>query len=131
MAASSSRHGIRPTVLLVDDEAASLAVMKLGLEGEFDVDVAASAEEAELLLAAGKHNVVVCDHTMPGVAGLDLLTAACKRHPATKRILITGSMDPDFLTRSIAIAKLSACLVKPVPKADLAAAIRTALLSRV
>ncbi len=131
MAASTIRHSIRPRVLLVDDEAALLAVMRLGLEGEFDLEVAASAEEAELLLATGKHDVVVCDHMMPGEAGSDFLITASKRHPSLKRILVTGYMNPDFLTRSMSIAGLSACLVKPVPKADLVTAIRTALVGPV
>lgn len=131
MAVSASMPGIRPSVLLVDDEAALLEVMKLGLEAEFDLELAATAEEAELLLATGKHDVVVCDHMMPGEAGLDFLIAASQRHPAAKRILITGYINPDFLSRSTSIAGLSACLVKPVPTADLVAAIRTALVGAV
>ncbi|MBC7367643.1 MAG: response regulator [Undibacterium sp.] len=116
---------------LVDDEAALLEVMRLGLEADFDLELAASAEEAELLLATGKHGVVVCDHMMPGEAGVDFLITVRKRHPAAKRILVTGYMNPDFFSRSTSIAGLSACLVKPVPVADLVAAIRTALVDEV
>jgi len=50
-----------------------------------------------------------------------------ERHPRTKRILLTGYMNPELLSRSIAIAELSACLIKPVKAVELAAAVRQAL----
>jgi len=36
-------------------------------------------------------------------------------------------MNPELISRSVALAQLSACLLKPVQAAALAAAIRTAL----
>jgi DNA-binding NarL/FixJ family response regulator len=36
-------------------------------------------------------------------------------------------MNPELISRSVALARLSACLLKPVKAADLAAAVRTAL----
>jgi DNA-binding NarL/FixJ family response regulator len=47
--------------------------------------------------------------------------------PSTKRILMTGYTSPEFISRSMAIAGLSACLVKPVRASQIAAAIRNAL----
>ena len=131
MASPLRTPATRAKVLLVDDEKALLEVMKLGLEGAFDLELAATAEEAEMLLATGGHDVVVCDHMMPGEAGLDFLIMASRRHPASKRILLTGYMNPDFLSRSTQLAGLSACLVKPVHAAELIAAIRMALVGAV
>ena len=131
MAAPCPRPPAKPSVLLVDDEKMLLEALRLGLESEYDVELAASAEEAELLLSTGKHDVVVCDHLMPVEVGLDFLISACRRHPRTKRILVTGYLNPEFLARSTQLAGLSACLLKPVPIADLKAAIRTALVGPV
>jgi DNA-binding NtrC family response regulator len=128
VAATDFRGAVRPKVLLVDDERALLDVMRLGLEAEYEVEVAATAEEAWLLLSTGSHDVVVCDHLMPGEAGLDFLIAVFRRQPAAKRILITGYMNPEFLARSTRLAGLSACLLKPVPVSELKAAIRTAMV---
>ena len=127
MAAPSKNVGSRPAVLLVDDEPALLDSMRQGLETEFDLDFASSAEEAELMMATRTYDVVVSDHLMPGEEGLQFLIRAEKRRPATQRILLTGYMNPELISRSVAVANLSSCLVKPVHAADLANAIKAAL----
>jgi DNA-binding NtrC family response regulator len=118
---------IRPVVLLVDDEPALLDSLKQGLQADFDLDFAASAEEAELMMATRNYDVVVSDHLMSGEEGLQFLIRAGQRKPATRRILLTGYMNPELISRSVAVADLSACLVKPVHAAHLAQAIRAAL----
>src|SRR5581483_1800566 len=104
----------RAVVLLVDDEPALLDSLRQALETEFDLDLAASAEEAELMMATRTYDVVVSDHLMPGEEGLQFLIRAGKRRPATQRILLTGYMNPELISRSVAVANLACCLVKPV-----------------
>lgn len=116
-----------PAVLLVDDEAALLQAMRLTLEREFEIELATSAAEAELMMATRDYRVVVCDHLMPGEEGLHFLIRASERFPHTHRILLTGYMNPELLTRSIALARLSACVLKPAPPAEVAKAIRDAI----
>ena len=117
----------RPVVLLVDDEHQLLETMRLGLEHDFDLDLAATAEEAELMMATRRYDIVVSDHLMPGEVGLDFLIRTRERHPQTKRILITGYMNPELIMRSVAVAGLATCLVKPLRAAQLGEAIRAAL----
>jgi len=47
--------------------------------------------------------------------------------PSSRRILMTGYTNPEFITRSMSLAGLSACLVKPVHASEVSAAIRAAL----
>jgi len=117
-----------PPVLLVDDEPKLLEAMREVLAEEFAIETAGSAAEAEMLLGAQRFAVVVCDHVMAGETGLDFLVRMRERHPQTRRILLTGYMNPELLSRSVAIAELSACLLKPVKMAELAAAVRLALV---
>lgn len=124
---SESTPAARGRVLLVDDERALLDTMSEGLGTEFEVETAATAAEAELLMATRSYAVVVCDHLMPGEAGLDFLVRMRDRHPETRRILITGYMNPELLSRSVTIAQLSACLLKPVNLSDLIQAVRGAV----
>jgi len=119
----------RTAVLLVDDEPALLDAMRQGLGEDFELATAASAATAERLLAARPFAVVVCDHVMPGEAGLSFLVRMRENHPATRRILLTGYMNPELLSRSTAVAGLSACLLKPLNMAELSRAVRTALIS--
>lgn len=117
----------RPLILLVDDEAEMLKVLRLGLEPQFDVETATSASEAELMMATRAYDVIVCDHMMPDEEGLAFLTRARTQFPKVQRILMTGYVNPEFLSRSSALAGLSGCLMKPVAPADLVAAIQLAL----
>lgn len=117
----------RPRVLLVEDEAPLRHVMQLGLEPQFDVETAASAEEAEKLMATRFYDVVVSDHLLHRTTGLDFLRLAKERHPGTLRIMITGYTNPELISRSLSLAGLAACLVKPVPAEEMARAIWVAL----
>ncbi|PTX98958.1 response regulator [Opitutus sp. ER46] len=127
MDAAADRSGNKPAVLLVDDEAPLLDALRQGLEREFALDVAANARDAELLMTTRRYDVVVCDHLMPGEEGLQFLVRCAQRHPGTQRILLTGYLNPELLTRSVAVAQLASCLIKPVRMAELAKAIRDAL----
>ena len=117
----------RPVVLLVDDEAEIRKVLTMGLEREFDVESAQSANEAEAMLATRQYDVVVCDHMMPGEEGLHFLIRARRQFPKVQRILLTGYVNPELLSRSTELAGLASCLMKPIKVPDLIAAIRLAL----
>jgi DNA-binding NarL/FixJ family response regulator len=116
-----------PTVMLVDDEPLFLDTLGQELQESFRLYTAASADEADLLLAARHYDVIVCDHMLPGEQGLDFLMRAGELVPSTRRILMTGYTNPEFISRSMAIAGLSACLVKPIKASQIADAIKAAL----
>ncbi|MBW7896718.1 MAG: response regulator [Opitutaceae bacterium] len=127
-APTSNPPQTRPAVLLVDDERPLLDALRLGLEPDFEIETAGSAEEAEVMMASRPYDAVVCDHLMPGEAGLDFLTRMQRLFPRTRRILLTGYMNPELISRSVALAGLSDCLLKPVKAAQLAESVRTALV---
>jgi CheY-like chemotaxis protein len=117
----------RPVVLLVDDEPQILNVLELGLKEHFDVESARSTNEAEAMLATRSYDVVVCDHLMPDEEGLTFLTRARTQFPKVQRILMTGYINPELLSRSTSVAGLSGCVMKPISTPDLIDAIRLAL----
>ena len=118
---------IRPTVLIVDDEQGIRDVLTLGLAKDFEVESARSANEAEAMLATRHYDVIVCDHLMPDEEGLTFLIRARTQFPKVQRILLTGYMNPELLSRSTELAGLASCIMKPVAAPDLIAAIRLAL----
>ncbi len=131
MADPSQIPATRPTVLLVEDEAELVAMWRTVLDQDFDLETAANGEEAALLLAARSFDLIVSDHMLPGkLQGLDFLVRALEQRPATRRVLMTGYMNPDLIARSISLAKLSACLIKPIKVLDLRDEIFAALGSR-
>ena len=117
----------KPVVLLVDDEAEICNVLELGLKNECDVESARSAEEAELMLATRRYDIVVCDHLMPQEEGMTFLTRAMTSFPNVRRILMTGYTNPELLARCTGLAGLSGCLVKPVRAAQMLVAINQAM----
>ncbi len=118
---------VKPLVLIVDDEQPFLDMLEQAFADDFDLITLTSAAAAEKLMAMRRFEVVVCDYLMPGEMGLDFLVRCAERWPQTRRILLTGYINPELLSRSMAIADLSACLLKPLRPAELAQAIRAAL----
>ena len=117
----------KPVVLLVDDEPEICNVIELGLKNECDFESARSAEEAELMLATRKYDVIICDHLMPEEEGMAFLIRAMTLFPKVRRILMTGYTNPELLARCTGLADLSGCLVKPVRAFELLSAINRAL----
>lgn len=117
----------KPSVLVVDDEKPFLVMMEEAFAEQFELVTVTSAEEAERLMERRAFDVVVSDYLMPGEMGLEFLIRSLQRWPQTRRILLTGYINPDLLSRSVGIAGLSACMIKPVRPNELAQAIRESL----
>ena len=131
MADPSPNPPARPTVLLVEDETELATMWRKVLEADFEIEMATNGEEAALLFAARPFDLIVSDHMLPGkLQGLDFLVQAMQQRPATRRVLMTGYMNPDLIARSISVAQLSACLIKPLKALDLRDEMFAALGSR-
>lgn len=86
----------RRRVLVVDDERGMRYVARRVLERSFDVDDAASGEEALRLLAQTRYHLALIDVRLPGLSGLELVSRVKDISPKTDVIVMTGSAaDPD------------------------------------
>lgn len=102
------------TVLLVDDEELVLKALERSLKREpFKVLTCASAQEALERLEQGGVDVVVSDHRMPEMTGMDFLIEVRKRHPMIVRILLTGHADMEVAIAGINEGKVFRFLQKP------------------
>ncbi len=124
---SASTQPARPRLLLIDDERPYLEVLHECLKDEFDVEIAENTEEAGALIKKCPFDVVVCDHMMPGEQGLTFLMRTCEEYPKMRRIMMTGYMNPELLSRSVPLAQLSSLVLKPVGAVELSRVIRAAL----
>lgn len=110
----------RPSVLLLEDDTPLADMIQMTLGDEFEIERAANAEEAKGLLGKQAFDVLLCDHMMPGrQQGLDFLVEIMEKYPKARRILMTGYINPDLITRSITVAGLTACLIKPFEMGEL------------
>jgi DNA-binding NtrC family response regulator len=115
-------------VLLVDDEPNILRIWRLELEDRgYRVSTAASAVEVLALAPtdlAGV-DVVVTDHRLPGLTGLELAAELAERRPGLPVLLTTGGqLDAGSEPPS---PHVRAVLNKPFFIEDLVAALRQAL----
>lgn len=79
------------TILLVDDEAALIRVLKNELEEEgFKVVTANNGKQAMFILKAQEINLVLTDIVMPDMEGLELINRVSKNWPEIKIIAMSG-----------------------------------------
>lgn len=86
-----------PRILVVDDDAVNLQVVKAMLEVEsYFVKAVLSGEEALVLLAAGEWDLVISDVMMPGMSGYELTGRIRERFTVTELpvLLLTASSGP-------------------------------------
>ena len=83
----------KATVLVVDDEAPNLTLYKAALEPRFKILTAASGEQALSIIQETDVHVVVTDHRMPKMTGMQLCRELKRRQHSAPRIIITGYAD--------------------------------------
>ena len=111
---NSSTHSPVVRVLLVDDEPVVLMSLRETLRPEgYTIVVANSPDEA--LESARQHTfaVVVSDHQMPGMTGVELLTELKKLRPEAMRILVSAGPSAEMAIDAINKAEIFRLILKP------------------
>lgn len=102
------------TALVVDDGPIERLAGKSMLQKmELSALVAASGEEALRMLTAQPIDIVVCDISMPGMSGLELLDAA-RSLPSMPLFIMASSHDDHGHAQASLERGASAYLVKPL-----------------
>ncbi len=114
-------------VLIVDDEATELALLKSVVEGSgHEVFLASDGEEAFKVHLRKGVQIVVTDLHMPGVDGLEFIEALQALYPEVRIIVVSGK-DQDSLDK----ARLKGAFMafsKPIDPHELAQAVARATL---
>jgi DNA-binding NtrC family response regulator len=81
----------RAKIIVVDDEDIVRESLYDWLDGVgYDVEIAASAEEALEILKKKKINIMLADLVMPGMNGIELMKEAKKLYPTLAAVIITA-----------------------------------------
>jgi signal transduction histidine kinase/ActR/RegA family two-component response regulator len=128
--ASESTDAFKPatepcTVLIVDDDVLVMtgtAAMILDL-GHTAIEAHSGAEALEVLGSGLKVDVVLTDHAMPAMTGLQLAECIHSRFPGLPIILATGYAELPVDPATLGIARLA----KPCTQHEIAAAIHQAV----
>jgi DNA-binding NtrC family response regulator len=103
----------RPRLLFVDDEQRVLNSMRVMFRREFDLFLASHGAEALDIVKDKDIDVIVADHRMPKMTGVEVLSKVRDLSPRTVRILLTGYADLDAVEGSINDSEVFRFLTKP------------------
>lgn len=115
-------------VLLVDDEVGVRRALRRTIKDEgYEILEAASGEDALAILQSQKVDVIISDHSMPSMSGLDLLRRARLVRPDSLRIILTGQADLDTVVTAVNEDGIYRFLLKPWDNLDLKVMLRLAV----
>ncbi|MHB1847116.1 MAG: response regulator [Deltaproteobacteria bacterium] len=113
------------SLLIVDDEENVRRALARALRDEgCDIRFAGSGVEALELLAVAPSDMVLSDHLMPRMTGLELMHEVRQRYPDTMRMILTGYADLEMAISAINDGEIYRFLTKPWDPVDLQVTVR-------
>jgi two-component system probable response regulator PhcQ len=118
-------------VLFVDDDAFVLCGLIRALRKQpYLLLTARNAAEGRLVLNTRPIDVIVCDESMPGGTGTELLAWVAQFYPQVVRLVLTGHAHLESALRAINQGRVYRYLTKPCHDLELCKAIDEALQER-
>jgi len=115
------------TLLLVDDEPNILKALKRLLRKDgYRILLASSGVEALQILQDNTVHVIVSDHRMPVMTGIEFLAKVKASYPDITRIVLSGFSDLDTITEAINEGNIYKFLAKPWDDAEIRVTIKEA-----
>ncbi len=114
-------------ILLVDDEEDNLALLYRTLRGSYNLDKSTSPLKAIDMLDEKHYELVISDHKMPEMDGVEFLKKVLEKSPSTMRILLTAYSDANILIDAINYAKIYRYIKKPYNPDELQLIVSSAL----
>ena len=114
-------------ILLVDDEEDNLALLYRTLRGPYNLDKTTSPLKALEMLEEKEYELVISDHKMPEMDGVEFLKRVQLKHPEVMRILLTAYSDANILVDAINYAKIYRYIKKPYNPEELQLVVSAAL----
>jgi DNA-binding NtrC family response regulator len=113
------------TLLIVDDEEGVRRALTRTLRADgYRLLTASSGEEGLKVLESESVQMVLSDHRMGALSGMQLLRQVHQRWPEVLRVLLTGHADLDMALEAINLGELYRFLTKPWEDLELRQAVR-------
>lgn len=114
-------------ILLVDDEEDNLALLYRTLRGTYNLEKTTSPLHALELIKEKQFELVISDHKMPEMDGVEFLKRSQVMRPEMMRILLTAYSDANILIDAINYAKIFRYVKKPYNPEELQLIVSSAL----
>jgi YesN/AraC family two-component response regulator len=107
-------------VLFVDDESIMLDAYRT-FSDAFELPSLFASNSSDALAMLREHSIrlLVTDHNMPGLTGVELLSIVRKKFPKTRRILATGFAEAPEVRHALEDGTIEHLLIKPIGFHDL------------
>ncbi|MDZ4821993.1 MAG: response regulator [Flavobacteriales bacterium] len=103
----------RPRVLYLDEDQLNLDSFKANFRDQFEVYLANNPVDAYNLLEKHEIEVVITDHNMPSMTGVEFLESICNDFPNVQRILLTGYTELVPIVEAVNKGKVFRVITKP------------------
>ena len=100
-------------ILYVDDEVPNLVAFNANFRRDYEIHVADSAEKAFELLETTEPQIVIADHRMPGMTGVEFFEKLISINPDPARILLTAYTSSQTIIDAVNKGQIDKYLVKP------------------
>lgn len=114
-------------ILIVDDEENNLALLYRTLRSKYIVEKSLSPLKAIEMLKENQYHLIISDHKMPEMDGVDFLKWAYDNCPSTMRVLLTAYSEVNILINAINYAKIYRYVKKPFNPDELLLVVEAAL----
>lgn len=117
----------KPAILVVDDEMMVLVTLRAILEREgYTVVTSSSPREALHAVAHQEFGVVISDHRMPEMMGLEFLKECRRTRPECSRVLLTAVLNLKEMMDALSSGEICRFVAKPWLREELLAAVTDA-----
>ncbi len=116
------------TILLIDDEVNVLRALQRLFEGEDCIILTAeNAAEGLKILEQAPVDLIISDHRMPGMSGLEFFEKTLPQYPDVIRIILTGQAELEMAIKAINNGCVYKFILKPWNNYDLKITVKRAL----
>ena len=123
-----STQSAEQAILVVDDEPASVNLLRITLGMDYRVHTATGGEAAlELFANEPGIALAIVDQRMPGMSGTEFIQHTIDQYPHLIRIILTGYTDVESLIQAINAGRVYRYLTKPWNRDELVGIVRQGL----
>jgi CheY-like chemotaxis protein len=112
---------VRRRLLVVDDEPDMLDFIERATRRTYEVVRCQNGEDALAVLEHSRFDLMVTDHKMPRLSGLELLDRIGALYPDMTRVLLSGYAELPDVQRAAAAGRVHHYVLKPVDSRTLLA----------
>lgn len=109
----ASEKNEKPRVLYIDDDQANLDSFKANFRDQFLVFTSTTPVQAYNMVGEENIQIVIADHNMPAMSGVEFLESISNDYPSVQRILLTGYSELVPVVEAVNKGKVFRILTKP------------------